>query len=370
MIRILHVIGSMNCGGAETMIMNIYRCIDRSQIQFDFVLHTDKSGFYDKEILELGGNIYRTEKYNVKNIHSYSRWWNQFLSTHKEYKILHGHINSSAAIYLSIAKKYGLHTIVHSHATRITERSFRSFIFLVSSFPVRYFADSFMACSLQAGIDRFGKGVVNSDRFMFLPNGIDCKKYSYSEDVRSRIRQNYNLKENDFVIGHIGRFTYAKNHSFLLDVFYEYQKNNNAILMLLGTGELENEIKAKIETLGIENKVLMIGVKPNVYEYLQAMDCFVFPSLFEGLGIALVEAQAAGLPCIVSKAIQKEADIGANLLCYLDLGDIALWVECIKNSRTIERRDTSKMVQKAGFSIEHSSKMLSNMYIQIEESST
>lgn len=367
MIRILHVIGAMDCGGAESMIMNLYRNIDREAMQFDFVVHTEKICFYDHEIWKLGGKIYRTKRYQVVNYISYRKWWEKFFHVHKEYKIIHGHINSSAAIYLCIAKKYGINAVVHSHATKNVEKTLRSAVFKLTSYPIRYIADYFFACSTQAGIDRFGEKVVQSDHFQVLRNGINVVSCQYNEKMRSQIREQEYVAENRYVIGHVGRFTYAKNHTFLIDIFQQIiQLEDNVELWLFGEGELEKTIKSKIRNLKLDKYIRFMGVKYNIYDYLQAMDCFLFPSLFEGLGIAVIEAQAAGLPCIVSDAVQDEADIGAGLFIRESLDKSPReWADTVLKYANYQRGSTALCVSKAGYDIKQVSCDLQQFYMNL-----
>lgn len=367
MIRVLHVIGRMGSGGAETMIMNLYRKIDRSQIQFDFVVHTDEKAFYDDEILALGGKIYSTNRYNIVNYFSYKKFWDEFFEQHPEYQIVHGHINSSAAVYLSSAKRHGRIAVVHSHATRNTKRNLRAYVFDISVYPIRFIADYFWGCSLQAGLDRFGKNVVDADSFRILNNGIETEKYAYSPQNREKIRSQYKISNEAYIVGHVGRFTYAKNHDFLIDTFEKlHQTIPDSKLMLVGEGELENTIREKVRTLHLETDVIFVGQVKNVCDYLQAMDVFVFPSAFEGLGIALIEAQAAGLPCVVSENIQQEAKLPCDLVHTLNISDGAkLWAEQIQELRGTKRKDTSQVVKDAGFDIEESAKTLQEFYQEI-----
>lgn len=370
MVRILHVIGGMGCGGAETIIMNLYRNIDRNQIQFDFVVHTEEIGMYESEILEMGGRIFRVKKFNIVNYLYYRKWWLEFFEKHKEYRIIHGHINSSAAIYLSIAKRFGLKAIVHSHATSNTEISIRNLVFKIMSFPIRNIADVFFACSRQAGIDRYGKNVVNSDRFFIISNGINLKKYIYNNEKRKTIREEYGIDYECKVIGHVGRFTYAKNHEFIIDVFNEIQKlEKNTKLLFFGEGELENNIRNKVNQLKLDDKVIFMGVKSNIYDYYNVFDCFLFPSNFEGLGMALIEAQASGLHCVVSDVIQKEADIKAGLVNYYSCGeDISVWRDaCIDACKSEERINSEKYVTDAGYDIYDIARKLQEYYLNSDK---
>ena len=364
MIRVLHVIGAMGSGGAEAMLMNLYRVMDRSKIQFDFVVHTDKKAFYDEEIEALGGRIFHTEKYNVRNFYSYKKFWREFLAEHPEYQIVHGHINSSATLYLSEAKRQGRIAVVHSHATRNKEKSLRTYAFLVSAYPIRHIADYFFGCSQQAGIDRFGERATQSDRFQVLNNGIFTEKYIFNQEIREKIRAQYEIAMDTIVVGHVGRFTFAKNHEFLIDVFCRlHEIEPNSKLMLIGIGELEERIREKVEQLNLRDAAIFVGQTNRVYEYLQAMDVFAFPSVFEGLGIALVEAQAAGLPCVVSENIQQEADIGCGLVHTVELAvGSEKWAEMLLDLRGTQRENTSMWVQRAGFDIQQSSQQLQAFY--------
>lgn len=367
MIRVLHVIGAMNSGGAETLIMNLYRHIDRTQIQFDFVVHTKEECFYDKEIVKLGGRIYHTERFQVINWLSYQKFWEDFFSEHEEYQIVHGHINSSAAIYLSAAKKQGRIAVVHSHSIKRTQKTIRAYAFRIFVYPVRYIADYFFACSQEAGETRFGKRITRSEHYKVLRNGIDVEQFRFRKDVRKVIRDSYDIPEEKFIVGHVGRFVFAKNHPFLLEVFQKVNEiHENAELWLIGTGGLEEKIRAQAQDMGIGGRVRFIGETRHVSEYLQAMDVFVFPSFYEGLPLSLVEAQAAGLPCIISDAIPKEADMGCGLVTRLSLKESAEeWAEKVMAAKGTERTDTAGFVRKAGFDIEDVSRELQDFYIGI-----
>ncbi len=369
MIRVLHVVGRMALGGTQTMIMNVYRHIDRTQMQFDFLVHTKDECFYDKEIIKLGGRIYRTERFNIINWLSYKKFWNNFFPEHEEYKIVHVHINSSAAICLSIAKRHGRIAVVHSHCTNPTEKSLRSCAFRIFAYPIRYIADYFFACSEEAGETRFGKRVTKSKNYKVFKNGIDVKSFCFQKEIRKVIREKYDISEEKFIIGHVGRFYFQKNHRFLLEIFKKVnEKYSNTELWMIGTGELEKKIRTQVQNMGMGKKVRFIGETSHVSEYLQAMDIFVFPSFYEGLGIAVVEAQAAGLPCIISDVIPNEADMGCGLVKRLSLEDSAEdWADAIVAAKDVSRIDTSDYLRRAGFDIETVSKELQNFYINIEE---
>ena len=366
MIRILHVIGSMNCGGAETMIMNIYRAIDRRQIQFDFVIHTNDKCFYEDEIEKLGGKIYRTQKYLMHNLFSYKKWWAEFFENHSEHSIIHGHIGSSAWVYLSVAKKYGKITVAHSHNACLKSKTVKDLLWKMNALPVRFVAEYFIACSPLAGETRFGKKVMRSGKCMILKNGIDAKKYRFNETMRSLIREKNGVKDK-LVIGHVGRFSYLKNHEFLIKVFEViHKKCPNSVLWLLGTGEDFDNIVNMAKERNLEDSVRFIGVVSNTYEYLQGMDVFVFPSRSEGLPLSVVEAQAAGLPIVTSMAVPREADIGSNLMCWLDLSEgPEMWGEIILKQKSRKHIDTLQNVIDSGFDIFSSKLDLEEFYFVV-----
>lgn len=307
-IRVLQVLGGLNRGGAETMVMNLYRNIDRNKIQFDFIKHTESKCAYDDEIKELGGRIYSIPKYKVYNHFQYKKAWEKFFEEHSEYRIIHGHVRSTAAIYLKIAKEYGLYTIAHSHSTS-SGIGIRAIIKNILQFKIRYIADCFMGCSREANEWLYGKKIANSEKCIILHNAIDVEKYTYNEDIRNKLRKELNIKEDEMVVGNIGRFSYMKNHKFLIDIFEKLCKTENCKLLLVGDGELKNDIQNIVKNKHLESKVIFTGVRSDVNEILQAMDIFVMPSIFEGLPVTLIEAQASGVPSLITNIITKEVDI-------------------------------------------------------------
>ena len=364
-IRVLQVIGGMGLGGAETMLMNYYRHVDRERVQFDFVVHTNEEQPYDREIGELSGKIWHAEKFNGFNYVSYRRWWRAFLQAHPEYRIVHGHIGSSAAVYLSVAKKQGRYTIAHSHNTKgLGANMIHHILWDVFFYPVRYIADYFFGCSREAGLAQFGARVAASERFEVLANAIDCRRFAFSAEKREKIRQEYGL-EGCFVIGHVGRFDAQKNHEKLISVFSKvHEKDNTARLLMLGGGNLQSKIQGKVQELGLKDAVIFAGTHQNTEDYYSAMDAFCFPSLYEGLPVTLVEAQTSGLGCVIPDHISLEADIGAGLLERLSLSDgDEKWAFALLEMRGGERRtDAPAYTAKAGYDIAEAAKKLEAFY--------
>ena len=361
-IRVLQVFASLDRGGAETMIMNIYRKIDRTKVQFDFVVNEQESVYsYEDEIKELGGRIFHVPKYNIINYLSYKRAWKDLLSAHPEWKIIHGHHTSSAFVYLQVAKARNRVTIAHSH-TAGRESSLKSNIKVLLRYPLRYIADFLFACSELAAKWMFGKYYTSA---YIINNAIDAQKFSFRENIREVKRKELGI-ENKFVIGHIGRFQTQKNHKFLIDVFkIIHSRNNNAVLLLVGDGELRQTIIEKVENLGLSDNVIFTGVRSDIPELLQAMDVFVFPSLYEGLGIAVIEAQAAGLHCIVADTIPKEAYI-TDLIESIPLTEKEdIWAERIlKYNNGYNRQNTYEEVKSKGYDIYETTRWLEEFYLK------
>lgn len=364
MIRVLHVIGSLNSGGSQTMIMNLYRNIDRSKIQFDFIIDRENELFYAEEIKKLGGKIHVLPTFNIKNILIYRKSWKSFFYNNPEYKIIHGHVRSTAAIYLKIAKKYGLKTISHSHSTS-SGSGISALVKNILQYRIRYIADYLFACSKESGEWLFGKKSLNNKNFFILNNSIDAKKFIYDEKTRESVRKELNI-DNKFVVGHIGRFHPSKNHEFILDVFKEISnKSKESVLILVGDGELKESIKNKVKELGLQNNVIFTGVRSDIERILQGLDIFIFPSIYEGLGIVAVESQAAGLRTIVSNSIPKEAFV-TDLIEMVSLeSPKSDWVDTImKYTNGYERNNTYEQICNKGYDINETVKWLEKFYLE------
>ena len=366
--RVLRVVGRLDRGGLETIIMNAYRIIDRSKLQFDFVMHTTDECDYCEEIRSLGGRIFSIPHYTVKNHLRYIKSWDDFFAEHPEYKVIHGHMMTTASIYLPIAKRHGLTTISHSHATRPSNKILALEKYILQS-PLRKQnnknIDYMFACSTAAGQWLFGRDVVNRPNFKVVPNGIDVENFSFDTSVRDEIRQQLNITDQ-FVIGHIGRFDSGKNHKFIVSVFQEIvEQNPNAVLLLIGDGILRKEIEVQVSKAGISDKVIFAGVRDDINKLVQAMDIFLFPSLFEGFGNVLIEAQSAGLPCVVSNSVQPEVKV-TDLVHFFSLENSPkYWAENILEiAKIFKRVDTSRNVISAGYDVHEVAKWYEQFYLK------
>lgn len=365
-IHILHVLGGLDAGGAESFVMNLYRSVDRTQVQFDFIKHVSQKGMFEDEILSLGGKIFTCPRYTGKNHFTYCKWWNDFFLNHPEYKIIHGHVRSTSAIYLSIAKKHGLTTIAHSHSTS-NGKGLLGLVKTIMQYPTRYIADYLFSCSDLAGKWMYGEKATKQDNYQMIPNGIDIHRFTYSEAKRKIVRQSLGILEDEFVIGHIGRFTKPKNHIFLLQTFSAYlKKHPHSWLLLVGDGTLLQPMKKICGQMNIMNHVIFTGARSNTEDYYQAMDVFAFPSLWEGLPVSVVEAQASGLPCLISDNITRNVQL-TSLPKYLPVTDMTAWLNAFEIESQKKRTGCSEENQRKlrAFDAKEVARKLSAFYLKL-----
>ena len=307
MIRILQCVNNMHRAGLETVLMNYYRNIDRTRVQFDFLVHRQEESDYDREILAMGGRIYRAPRLYPQNYPAYFAFMKAFFRDHPEYRIVHSHIDAMSYLPLLAAKQAGIPVrIAHSHSTSID---------MDLKYPLKQFfrfrlgsaATHFFSCGQKAGNFLF-----RGQPYHFVPNAVDADQFRYSESLRQAKRRELGLT-NELVIGHAGRLTGVKNHEFLLRVFARLlQRRPDAVLLLAGAGEKEADLRSLSHELGLDDSVRFLGSRGDMAALYQAMDVFVMPSLFEGVPVVGIEAQLAGLPCIFSDRVPDE-------VCFTDL---------------------------------------------------
>lgn len=358
MIRILHVVTYMGRGGLETMLMNYYRALDRSQFQFDFLTHRIEKHEYDDEILSLGGKIYHISRLNPFSV-SYKKELLEFLKKHPEYKIIHVHQDCLSSVILKRAKQCNIPVrIAHSHSSS-QDKNLKYLIKLWYKRWIPKYATDLFACGKEAGDWMFGGA-----KYKIINNAISAKVYTFDAGKRDGMRKELSLG-NAFTLGLTARFSWAKNHHFLLDIFDEVLKMDpSAKLLLVGDGELRKDIEAKMHELGLAEHVIMTGVRSDVQNLLQAMDVFVMPSNYEGLGVAAVEAQAAGLPCFLSEKVPEACKI-TDSVYYIALSESArTWASQILSVKGKERKNTYQEIKNSGYDIEQNAKQLENFYIK------
>ena len=322
MIRVLQVLGSTNLGGAESRMMDIYRHIDRERIQFDFLITEGNSGHFTPEIESLGGHVYTVPAYRVYNHKQYIEAVRTFFEEHKGYKAVHGHMTSTAAIYLPIAKKSGVPlTIAHARSAGV-DSGIKGKVTKLLRKHLSDRCDMMLACSDLAAIAVFGEESYADGRVKIIPNAIAPDDYRIDEIARAGIRKDLQV-DDKFVIGHVGRFHEAKNHGFLLESFAEFVKlRQDAVLVIVGDGALRAQIEEKIHELKLEGKVILTGNKSPVAPYYQTFDVFLFPSLFEGMPGTVVEAQAACVKSLISDAITRQVKV-TDLVEFYSLSQTA-----------------------------------------------
>lgn len=358
MVRILHVVTNMDRGGLETMIMNYYRFVDREKLQFDFLVHRQERAAYDDEIEKMGGIIYRVPKLNPFSL-IYKAKLRFFFKQHIEYKIIHVHQDCLSSVILKTAMSCGVPIrIAHSHSSKQDINLKYPIKLFYKQFIDRYATDLF-ACGEDAG-----KWMFSCDRFTVLNNAIDAKKYAFNSNKRFDIRKSLGIQPDEILVGHVGRFSAVKNHFFLINVFAELNRRGRYRLLLVGDGELRATMEEKVERLELSDKVIFAGVRDDVADLMQAMDIIVFPSHYEGLPLTLIEAQAAGLPCLISDQVPAEC-IKTSLIQQLPLIDGAeKWAEATIKAARIERKNTYQEISDAGFDIVRNAKWLEEFYFE------
>lgn len=357
-IRVLHVVTYMGRGGLETMLMNYYREMDRDKIQFDFLVHRGFEADYDQEILSLGGKIYRLPWLNPFG-KKYINELNQFFKDHPEYKIVHSHLDCMAGIPLKYAKKNGVPIrIAHAHSSNQTKDK-KYLLKLIFKKNINKSATDLFACAQDAGTWMFG-----SNQFNVLNNAINTKAYVVNREIGQEVREELKISEDAFVVGHVGRFAPPKNHEFIVEIFAEVLKvKHNSFLLLVGDGDLKREIEALTTELGIRDNVIFAGLRSDVNRILQAMDVFLFPSTYEGLPLSIIEAQAAGLPCLISDKVPIECQ-KTDLVRQIPLREsLTVWRDAVIDEGKVLKRDTFEEISNAGFDICSNAKWLEKFYL-------
>ena len=363
-MRVLQAVSIMNRGGLETLVMNLYRHVDRSKIQFDFLVHRGEEGHFDDEIAALGGTIHRIGYIDSVGHLGYVHALDNFFKSNKQYRIVHSHMNQTSGLILRSARRYGIPVrIAHSHACRPRYSAPKAFYKWLIKTLVVCNATDLCACSNDAALWLFGRKNAAS-KTKIIRNGIETDAFHLDGYDRDAFRRSIGVHPGAFVIGHVGRFDKGKNQAFLVDVLGSMaQGMPRAELVLAGDGTLINAVREKARLNGLSEKTHFLGIRKDIPALLSAFDAFVFPSLFEGLPLTLVEAQAAGLPCIVSDSITREVDLGANLVQFVSLkSGPEEWARRVLSTQRIPQ-DTIAIVRKAGYDISESAKDLERFYI-------
>lgn len=350
----------MGRGGAETMIMNYYRYLDKEKYQFDFLVHRKERADYDDEIESMGGRIFRAFPIYPQNYFSYFSFLDAFFEKyHTNFVAVHCHMQENSGFALKYAAKYGIRNrLCTSHCAG------KSFDF---KYPFRLFASFFLQKNvtkrLSCGVDA-GKTLYGKENFLILPNAINVDNFIFNENIRKKIRKDLCLNDS-LIIGNVARLSPEKNHLFMIDVFEELLKlQKNAKLVFVGCGQMYSVIQKKIKEKCLEDKIVMLGLRNDVNQILQAFDIFLFPSIFEGLPMSVIEAQTSGLKCVLSDTIDKDVKITENV-CFLSLKkEPQFWAQTIWEKSNYTRENLSSQVKKAGYDVKNNMEKLLSLYLQ------
>lgn len=373
-VRVLVVVDYLNHNsGVSSVVMNYYSEIDKSKIQMDFLLYKQPEKSILKYLNQNGSKVYALGYPVELGLPKYQKVIDQFFAEHqKEYQIVHLHIPNAAFIVLKAAKKYGIDTrIMHSHNSRGADGLVKKIRNSVLNRQGIFYANEYFACSKSAGRYLYGKKKLN--KVTIIPNAISLEKFRYDQKCRKNIREQWNIPEKTLVLGHVGRFSEQKNHRFLIEIGKRLKEKELAFrLLFLGDGELKEQIRAQAKQAGVENNLIFAGVVSNPKEYMDAMDLFLLPSLYEGLPCVCVEAQANGLPCLISANVTKEVEL-SDYVQFLDISDADQWCQKIiewSNIRKLEafrgNYDCSKLME---YDIIVQAKILEEKYLAYGNSS-
>jgi glycosyltransferase involved in cell wall biosynthesis len=362
-MKILHVVGAMNRAGTETMLMNIYRNIDREKIQFDFISYSQEEAHYDQEINDLGGRVIRlSNTISIKQIYDVIKKYGPYDAVHS-HTLFHCGIANMAALFAGVKTR-----IAHAHTTSDKTDNYtrKSYVRIMRLF-INAVSTNLLACSHAAGSYLFGQRNVTRKNYSFFPNVID-----YSLFLKEPVTEVKNFKdkegmENSMIIGHIGRFIDAKNHPFLLQILKSVIKREPTMkLLLVGDGDLRNQMEEAAKNESIYDNIRFVGIRNDIPVMMHSMDIFVFPSLYEGLGLVLLEAQASGVPCVVSEAIQPEADLKIGLITKLSLADgPEVWADKIIEQGNKKEHNINKIIdgfENSGYTLQAAIKKLIDYY--------
>lgn len=365
-LTVLHVIGQMNRAGAETMVMNLMRHVDRARVRFDFVVHTSDAGDYDDEIRQLGGRIFVAPRFAVLNERSYRGWWDRFFQEHPEIDLVHGHIASSARVYLAAAQRASIPTIAHSHSTDGKTGCIdpQYYVFRWLTHGTTNVADHLMGCSPEAITARYGSEAGLRQDAHVIRNGIDLSTFRRDDQAGTAVRAALGIEAGSLVVGTIGRLTAVKNPDFTLDVVSELVKQHHDVHFLwVGRGELEEHITDQIVRRHLEAHIHLLGVRSDISAVLNALDVFVMCSKYEGLGLSLIEAQACGVPAVASVGVPSEALVTRRARRLpIRPHDVHRWTETILEQASLGRFDGTAEVKAAGYDITEIAAMVTALY--------
>lgn len=358
-VRVLQVFSGLDSGGVSNFVMNLYREIDTEKIQFDFAMTSGKKALYDDEVLQRGGRIFYFD--TSRNIRENFR---DILRNQGPFRAVHSHVFFYSGLLLADAKRAGVPVrIAHAHNAHTGEsRSIPRLLYEKGmQMLTRRNASHLLGCSEKACRYVFGGGIMKDPRAEVLPDGIDCSRFAFNPEVRDAVRKEYRL-EGKFVVGHVGHFNPAKNHRKILSVFYKVcLRRNDAMLLLVGEGELEQAVRQYTGELGLDEQVIFAGAHKDVERYYQAMDVFLFPSRYEGFGMAMIEAQTGGLSCVASDVVPRETNVDGRAVFLPLEGKDDVWADKVIEAPARDTSAYQKICRLYGAA--HAAEIIEKIYI-------
>lgn len=366
--KVFYMVYSLTSGGIEKYSINIFKYIDKNKYKLDFITKLDREEFFDQKLYEMGGVKIPLEKgsRNLRLQRFFTLFYNAFTTAKSGYDLAYFNLSSPSAVfkYPLICRFAGIHKIIiHSHNSSEAKLGVvGKIINLFGRLYINHIASEKFACSDKAAEWMYGKKIADKRKYTFVQNGLEVDKYVYNKDTRTKIRKQLNFTDNDFIVGHVGRFESQKNHRFMIEMFEILSREDlSARLVLIGVGNLKSKIEALVKEKGLEGKVLFLGEQENINELLQAMDVFVLPSLYEGLPVVGIEAQSAGLKCVFADTITKEADITGNVE-FIPLDNKNSWVNAIEKCKSYVRKNQFDTITNSGYNIESTSKLVQKKF--------
>ncbi len=364
MRRLLCILSGMNAGGAETFLMKIYRVLDRDRYQMDFCINVREKCFYEDEITELGGKIYRIPS-KSESVKEFRRQLHSVVKDNNYKYVLRITSNAMGFMDLMIAKKAGAEVCAARSSNASDGGGMKAYIaHRLGRLMYGRYVDVKIAPSDLAAEYTFGKKAYKNGSVNILHNAIDTEIFKYSKEKRTEIREEFGIPQNAKVIGHVGRFSPQKNHGFLIDVFSEVKKKDkNTILLLVGIGELEEQIRSKVKSIDLESSVIFAGLRADIPDVLSAMDVFVFPSLYEGMPNTVIEAQACGLPCVISDRITRQANVTGSVV-YCPIDDPSGWTDKIIDAYTDRIENAQEKMKSSGYDIRSAASSFAKLILE------
>lgn len=361
-IRVAQIVGKVVIGGVDSVVMNYYRHIDKSRVQFDFFMDGYDNSLLDEEIQDLGGRIIKLEPYEKSMKINTQQCYKAFVENN--YNIVHSHLNTLSVFPLSAAWKAKVPVrIAHNHSTT-SKGEFKRNLMKNGLRPFsKTFATHYATCSKYAGEWLFGKSTYNQGKVRLIRNAVDLSLFSIDPLARNKIRTEFGL-ENNFIVGHVGRFVFPKNHEFIIEVFAEvYKENSNARLLLVGVGELEEDARKQVASLGLQQVVIFTGLRRDIPDFLNAFDLFFLPSRYEGLPVVGMEAQACGLPCLMSDKVPPDVAITPLVDFFPLASPVSEWAHKVLsyNNHSTRKLYTDSIIS-SGFEINAAAEDLCQWY--------